>query len=322
MKKLLAKLNSRSGASILLALLLFLVCALAGAAAITASASNVGRYSYLEGDQQQYLSAASAAKLIRSQLDGLKAEGKYSASAKADEVAGDIVLDESTLQMQLVNAVFTEPSEFTVKRNDDTISNMAKDAAGLFKDDLEKFVKSAFYKYITEDYIGNGKELWDKAFATKNEAYSKVIEEYSGKCKYEFTLTCDGIKNGDDPAEVSVVMEISDMVEQFSKSATKDISITVSCEDTVFELTGEVKTEVDCKDADATPIERKYKVPKDPAAYIPPDSGIPVDPADPSQEMVEIPITSNMVIDSEVTVTVSFDIDSVISRQSEEGEAP
>lgn len=69
MQKIKAKLNSKRGVSLMLALLLFLLCALSGAAAITAAGSNIGRYSYMREYQQEYLTVSSAAKLLKAQFE-------------------------------------------------------------------------------------------------------------------------------------------------------------------------------------------------------------------------------------------------------------
>lgn len=76
-----AKLKSRRGASILMGLLLLLVCAMAGAAALTAATSNAGRYTHARQDQQRYLAVASAARLVRDEL----CAGEYNASAALTE---------------------------------------------------------------------------------------------------------------------------------------------------------------------------------------------------------------------------------------------
>ena len=68
MKRMVEKLNNTHGASILFALLVFLLCAFAGAAALTAAAANAGRFSHAERDQQQYLSVVSAADLLLEEL--------------------------------------------------------------------------------------------------------------------------------------------------------------------------------------------------------------------------------------------------------------
>ena len=74
MKRILNKLKSRQGTTILFALLVFLLCILAGTAALTAAAANAGRYTHLESDQQKYLSVSSATDLLRGQLSGQRFE--------------------------------------------------------------------------------------------------------------------------------------------------------------------------------------------------------------------------------------------------------
>lgn len=69
MKHLAQKLKSRRGASMLFALLVFLLCLLAGVTVLTAAAANAGRYTHLENEQRQYLSAASALAPLQTELD-------------------------------------------------------------------------------------------------------------------------------------------------------------------------------------------------------------------------------------------------------------
>ena len=69
MKRILAKLKSRRGASLVFALLVFTMCVLAGTAALTAASANVGRYTRIEGEQRQYFSVASALELVQGLVD-------------------------------------------------------------------------------------------------------------------------------------------------------------------------------------------------------------------------------------------------------------
>lgn len=69
MKRFYEKLKSRRGASMIFALIVFLMCVLAGTAALTAASANIGRYSRLENEQRQYFSAASALELLQSRLN-------------------------------------------------------------------------------------------------------------------------------------------------------------------------------------------------------------------------------------------------------------
>ena len=70
------KISNRRGATLLIALLVFLIAALSGTIALTMAASNAGRYAHEKDDQQAYLSAASAAKLILNKLGSVSIEYK------------------------------------------------------------------------------------------------------------------------------------------------------------------------------------------------------------------------------------------------------
>ncbi len=84
--------NNRAcrGASVLIAILVFLLAAVSGTVALTMSASNAGRYAHERDDQQAYLYCASAAKMILSRLAELdvvfKSNNKGVAPITADEM--------------------------------------------------------------------------------------------------------------------------------------------------------------------------------------------------------------------------------------------
>lgn len=67
--KLMLKLKSKRGVSIVIAMLIFLLCALAGASAFFMAASNAGRYSH--PNDQNYYTVSSAALLFVDMLDDL-----------------------------------------------------------------------------------------------------------------------------------------------------------------------------------------------------------------------------------------------------------
>ena len=75
------KLNSRRGASILFAILIFMMCILAGTAALTAASANSGRYAHMKADQQRYLSVASAAQLLTEEFT----RNRFTANLKVTE---------------------------------------------------------------------------------------------------------------------------------------------------------------------------------------------------------------------------------------------
>lgn len=68
----------RRGASIAIALMIFLLCALAGASAFLMASTNAGRYSHK--NEQEYYSVSSAALMMVDLIDGLKYESAIATS--------------------------------------------------------------------------------------------------------------------------------------------------------------------------------------------------------------------------------------------------
>lgn len=64
------KLHDRSGATLTVALLFFVMCAAAGSVILAAATTSTGRLSQLQASDQNYYAVVSAAKLIRDEIDG------------------------------------------------------------------------------------------------------------------------------------------------------------------------------------------------------------------------------------------------------------
>ena len=77
MKRLREKLHSKSGMSILLALLMFLVCAMVAASVLGAAASNAGKIRSNQVEHQKYLTLSSAMRLICDELERAEYIGQY-----------------------------------------------------------------------------------------------------------------------------------------------------------------------------------------------------------------------------------------------------
>lgn len=300
MKKLFSKLNNRRGASILMALLLFLICALAGAAALTAAGSNIGRYSYLEEDQQQYLAVSSAAKLFREQLDGLEASADFEVTANNDASHIDFPRNSDGIctsnVMEYLKSEHTPP---TVKYSRGAeISDPDSDIVKFFKDNLDTAVNSAFYSYINDGSFAH-KDIWDKAGLGSD--YPNVTFS-----TYNLSVTCDGLDFKDDDGrdvEVKAEIKIDNPSGALKDGDALDVKITVSLDNTKYELSGELKVKV-------TSSETSSSVTRN---YVMEDTGAPAVVGVPNPT-VTIPVTSNMVTSSKVTASVTFDIDNVISR--------
>ena len=121
------KISGKRGATMLIALLVFLIATLSGTIALTMAASNAGRYTHEKEDQQAYLSVVSAAELILDRLTGLEiryealdgkpdpkdvtvkyTEGKYNDLFLSDPAF------QSLLQTYSVNTGDADPVEFTL----------------------------------------------------------------------------------------------------------------------------------------------------------------------------------------------------------------
>lgn len=77
MERLRKKLNSRRGASILIALLFLLVCMMVAASVLMAAASNAGKLKSNRDEQQNYLTLSSAVNLIVDELENTVYTGRY-----------------------------------------------------------------------------------------------------------------------------------------------------------------------------------------------------------------------------------------------------
>jgi hypothetical protein len=89
MSNLKEKLNSRQGASLMIALLFFLLCITTGTVILTAATASTGRISSQKQVQQDYLTVSSAARLVRDQLKGT------TFTAETNTIFKDGVLQES-----------------------------------------------------------------------------------------------------------------------------------------------------------------------------------------------------------------------------------
>lgn len=112
MKKIFQKLANRKGVSILLALLIMLLCAFAGAAAVTMAAANMGRYAHTTEDTQAYYSVTSAATLIRDAIDDIefqscKVDYTYTKRVTYDETDGHKDINKYTLTYNAPHGSFS-----------------------------------------------------------------------------------------------------------------------------------------------------------------------------------------------------------------------
>lgn len=313
MKKAFKKLNNRRGASILIALLLFLICALAGAAAITAAASNMGRYKYLIKNQQTYLSVSSAARLFRDSLGNVEATADFTAKADAENEQHfklDPELTPPAVAYEDDNNVNIEMVGATPLPNNTDVTITPDGIAGLLEEDLKAYVKNAFYNYYTVNLSDN--DLWKFSVDGWTESHDLPISfEYKFDVKNDeeedikpVTVTINFYKEGttSPPTIFSVSDPIDVKITIASTKKSDDPEESGDPGDTKYELTGELTAEVEIKNEDLTPVTKTYTVE---LADKNPD-GTPM-----TEEREK---SRSMFLKSTAKVTVKLNLDQTISR--------
>lgn len=89
MRKLIQKLHSQHGASILLALLFLLACMMVAASVLMAAVSNAGKIRSNYEEQQRYLALSSALRLVAGEIEKAEYTGKYTVTTWDEPVEWD-----------------------------------------------------------------------------------------------------------------------------------------------------------------------------------------------------------------------------------------
>ena len=184
--RILAKLRSQRGASILFALLFFIVCAVIGSMVLAAGAAAAGRLADMEKMDQRYFAVTSAAKVLEHQLNDpsavvtrRKVEDPDTSTAAwtVDGEAKDV--DDSIPQYLLRDSV-----EVVVD-----ISKGLKDAAAEAKDPLTRTValihptNNQLNTYVTFTMAGSGGDRGDLTITVMD-------AETVAEAKYFLILDC------------------------------------------------------------------------------------------------------------------------------------
>lgn len=117
MRGLRKKLKDQGGASILLALLFFLLCSMVGASVLMAAVSNAGKIRSNREEQQKYLLLSSALRLVCDELTKAEYSGAFEETGHTVEVLkvgedGNVVLDEN--EHPVISYIYTY-EEYTQK---------------------------------------------------------------------------------------------------------------------------------------------------------------------------------------------------------------
>lgn len=120
------KCKSTSGATLVLALLFFLMCAMAGSVVLAAGTAASGRVAGLKQAEQQYYTVTSAAKTVESLIDGqvwagyVADDGSETGTSvtSLNLVKGELstFLDRKTQEMAKENYLKSKDASYTVKK--------------------------------------------------------------------------------------------------------------------------------------------------------------------------------------------------------------
>lgn len=215
--RIVQKLNSKRGVSVVLALFLLMVCAFAGTAALTAARTNVGKSESSREIQQQYLSASSAAKLI---IDELRQNSSLiSASYSSDSAAATIVkynMLETPTADTLYYLIWNEvkSSMQSALYHDNNVSSARNSRSGLwswltepgkpadisFKFTIEDDAFDEVTVTLKTDLPGTSKKDGNMHFSVKCEDY---------KLEFDVGIICKVTLSGVDNSKADVTFEVS-----------------------------------------------------------------------------------------------------------------
>lgn len=216
MKAVLKKLNNKRGVSIMLALFLFIICALAGTAAVTSANANRGRYAYLRHYQQEYLAVTSAAELIKGQMEA----GAGNISATFTSKKGEITVEQYVYEGHVTGTNVT---------TQDTFYYLIWD-----------YIKTFLYNQMSYE-VDKADGYWNDVDA-KSEVYNK-----------SFTVSVDAPPE-DSGIEVSedfdVTVDVTDNLSDPDNVANKMINFKLSCGDCTicFSVDVGITAETEIKD--------------------------------------------------------------------------
>lgn len=169
------KLDSEKGASILFALLLFLVCAVLSAVILTAATASTGRISGMADTDSRYYAVSSAARLVSDELAGGSVTVLRNRRTVTTKTERYVMSGSSVTGTPLADTV-GEPSYETVLNGRALTSSATKNDMSFIEQIAMDVVFGASGSYVGEDAWGHAVRAGDSA------------------CDYSFTVKPDGGK--------------------------------------------------------------------------------------------------------------------------------
>lgn len=188
------KLRSQTGASLILALLLFLVCAVVGSVVLTAGTAAAGRLSEMSEMDQRYYAVTSAANLLGKELNN---ETVTIRRTREQTVTYSVDSDEST-----------DGSYIYTTYNPDDLSTEI---------DLSNL---SFLSEQTVSYLFNGKQKTDTKYCTSQDAWTASFYTDKTASSQDCTLTFDSVPEGIEKSSLAV-----NVIAEMDKSGTLTLKV-------------------------------------------------------------------------------------------------
>lgn len=277
------KLQSKRGASIMLALLLLLVCLLAGIASLTAASANMGRHGYMRETHQKYLAVSSAAKLVQEQLDGFKLARNYER-----EATSEYDLDKTPEGFK-VSSSSKKHGDIEYSKDGASIANISsyenKSVLKFVRSDFEHMLADAFYNAVqsySNPVLDPDNKLWSEEYAENDKVTADAIN---------LEVECAEIDMGDETVKISIKFE--DAARSYRNGEIRTFTVEISCGDYFVNTSGEISITAPAPNVSIVDDNYTYADPDSPDPLNPDMITVPAQKIDKSTQETTIEIKMN-----------------------------
>ena len=242
------KLQDRSGATLTVALLFFIMCATAGSVILAAATTSTGRLAELQASDQNYYAVVSAAKLIRDEIDGQTIGVKQTETKTTtvttstdnggtpDDTSDDTIVEETKIEYAYSNPTFvygtkdahTNNLEFVDATGDkvyllDALTCTSKNEAGAAQKRTGSLTNVHKTTNGSDSFVAKD-ELYGKTYSDAQEAFTSPLMNGTDRVYTDsFNLNVSGSTSGDDDlsglkVNVRIVMSAQGAITAYLKN--------------------------------------------------------------------------------------------------------
>ena len=241
------KLHDRSGATLTVAFLFFIMCAAAGSVILAAATTSTGRLSQLQASDQNYYAVVSAAKLIRDEIDGQTIGVKQTETKTTtvttstdnggtpDDTSDDTIVEETKIEYTYSNPTFvygtkdahTNKLEFVDATGNvyllKALTCTSKNEAGAAQKRTGSLTNVHKTTNGSDSFVAKD-ELYGKTYSDAQEAFTSPLMNGTDRVYTDsFNLNVSGSTSGDDDlsglkVNVRIVMSAQGAITAYLKN--------------------------------------------------------------------------------------------------------